>query len=171
MEPGPPVVCLGCPLCLSSMELELGCRTTATTDASSTAEAGEQQQHHQQEDQNRPAKRLRRLSKYCNPLDAHRHYCPYKCGFPNSVTDTPKPVWKVILERVCREKDPSDNVGDATRSQQVNEGTTTENAEDHYDDDDEAASEAVMDSCIDKVRQILRAGLAPKTVDLSEDSD
>ena len=133
-----PVVSLGCPLCLSIMELRL-----------------EQQQQQQQlendkdavedddpSETSRSSKRQRLSSRHLNPLDAHRHYCPYKVGFPNKATDK-NPIWKIILERTCKENQQRQT----HISTAVQERATS-------------VSDEVLDESIDKIRRILRAGIA-----------
>jgi hypothetical protein len=115
-------VSVGCSLCYSTMDVELRCDNM--TDGSGD-----------DDDNRRPSKRHKRSlpSSYYN---GHRHYCPYKCGFPNSPLNETKPIYE------------------------VNTTTTTTLTTDNDGDDD-------FDESVDKVRQILRSGIVPKTVDLS----
>ncbi|KAG7355694.1 C3HC zinc finger-like-domain containing protein [Nitzschia inconspicua] len=122
-------VSLGCPLCLAMMDLEV---------ESTTSGKGKREK-------SRPAKRQRTLAKHCNPLDAHRYYCPYQSGFPVSLTQPSNPVWKRILERLL---------------QQEKEHFIAETKE------SEEFTEEEIDKSIQKVRQILRAGIAKTTVNI-----
>jgi hypothetical protein len=124
-----PVITFGCPLCMALMDLEL-----------------ESTEVNEENDINRPGKRQRLLANCPNPLEAHRHYCPYKCGIPRSISDLKQPVWKVMLDRLCREKKNDSNV---------------------VTNPDEPVSEEVLDQSIERVRKILRAAIAPKTAHLS----
>jgi len=117
-----PFVSFGCPCCLSIMDVRL---------EQSTA------------DETSPTKRQRLSSRNKNPLEAHRHYCPYKVGFPEKAAHT-NPLWKTILERLCEENE------------------TVENAEKISTDVDAK----VTDDSVNNVRRILRAGIAPRTFDL-----
>jgi hypothetical protein len=123
-----PVISLGCSLCFSIMELIIEHNLSS-------------ENYKENENGDRHTKRQKR-SRSCDPLDTHRHYCPYKCGFPRLPGDPPRPVWRIIFQRLRREKE--------------------KNA-----DADIVVAEQVWDQSIDRIRQILRAGLVPKTVDLS----
>jgi hypothetical protein len=94
-ETGTPTVSLNCHLCFSWMEL-----TLEKEEFSENLHATEAQ----------PEKRRKLVSspRYRNPLESHRHYCPYKCGFPNSLFAEKKPVWKSVLSRLKVEKTRQD---------------------------------------------------------------
>lgn len=148
------VVSLGCPLCLAMMDLEV--------------EQQQQQQQQTSEDGNveegddsdasepdRVTKRQRMNSRKFNPLEAHRHYCPIKVGFPKKSTDT-NPVWKIILERLANEQKDEEVV--------KKQPTTSEKADETTRD---SSSIGMMDKSIENVRRILRAGIAQTQVDLT----
>lgn len=124
-ETGRPVVCLGCRLCYSWMEL-----TLEEADSSPT------------NDDKQPEKRRKLASpRYRNPLQAHRHYCPIICGFPESLFAEKKPLWKSILSRLLQQQ------------KVVNETGGPE------------------DYTVDKIQQILRSAIAPKRIDLTSEID
>lgn len=135
MKNSVPTAYLGCPLCLATMELDL----ESDVAGKDKAERG------------RPTKRLRTLAKHCNPVDAHRYYCPYQSGFPSSIVQPTNPVWKRILERLLQEKKHFDAIGTET-------GQPTE----HLD-----LTENDMDQSIEKVRRILRGGIVKTTIEIS----
>lgn len=128
-----PVVTLGCPICLSLMELRLEQATSNLHPRENEDDSGDP-----------PNKKQRKLAMFCNPYDAHRHYCPYKCGFPKAVSTHELAVWKVILSRLHddnKDKGPPENLAE------------------------EAATG--WDESYEKIRTILRSGIAPKRVDLT----
>lgn len=134
-------VSLGCPLCLSIINLapeqqqqKEGKGTEKDSDASES---------------DRLTKRQRMSCRNFNPLEAHRHYCPYKVGFPKKSTDT-VPLWKIILERLYKEYQ-DDNIQKCT--------VVREEAK--------CVPIGVFDKAIEKVRRILHAGIAPKEIDLN----
>jgi hypothetical protein len=131
------VVTMGCPLCLSIIDLQLErqriendvCVVVADEDDNDVMTS--------------PKKRQRTTSsRYLNPLDAHRHYCPYKVGFPKKSTDK-IPVWKIILERINKEY----------KCRQIHSTTIQETSSD-------VVADEVLDESITNVRRILRTGIA-----------
>jgi hypothetical protein len=173
-----PTVTLGCPLCLSVMEL------TLKKMASQVGEGVRSDGHHNVEDEKdhedkemqhmtttTATKRLRLLSRYCNPLDAHRHYCPYKSGFPNTSMDRPTPVWQIITNRL--QKEEKETIIVPAKQQpglspvKASMATTITTTFDGNDDDDNDGTRAgtLLDASIDRVRQILQAGIAPRKAD------
>jgi hypothetical protein len=189
-----PVVTLGCPLCLSVMELSLELEPhEKATDGEVNEEVGQggnqdegdSASRSSSDDRQQQNKRLRQLSRYCNPLDAHRHYCPYKCGFPNTAIDRPTPFWQVIINRLNQEvatARPAHSSlvstadgglvgrrGRAGGGEDIHPppsmATTTLLGVDE-DDDDGTIAGCILDASIERVRKILQAGIAPREVDL-----
>jgi len=137
LDDSAPVVSLGCPCCLSIMDLPLDHRLRIATDKG----------HNEVNDENERdplSKRQRISSRNLNPLEAHRHYCPYKVGFPEKSTDT-NPVWKSILKRLSEENHDGEIV----------ESTTATDV-----------AVGVLDKSVHNVRRILRAGIAVRKIDL-----
>ena len=130
------VVTMGCPLCLSIIDLQLERQRIENDVCVVVADDNDVMAS--------PKKRQRTTSsRYLNPLDAHRHYCPYKVGFPKKSTDK-NPVWKIILERINKEY----------QCRQIHCTTTI-----HETSSDVVADE-VLDESITNVRRILRTGIA-----------
>ena len=50
-------------------------------------------------DDSRPEKRQKTTQQF-KPLEAHRHYCPYVCGFPERLSDPKLPIWKSLLSNL-----------------------------------------------------------------------
>lgn len=149
---GTPTISLGCPVCLSMMELALEDETGAS------------------EEQPPPTKRPRvHTTRQCNPVDSHRYYCPIVCGFPRTLSSSTSdgdgfdeiPVWQLLLTRVHQEKFANENK--AAKSNDENK------AEDELKED--AATEDDGDLEFARIQKILRMGIAPKTVVLDEDED
>jgi hypothetical protein len=92
------------------------------------------------------SKKRKKLAMFCNPHEAHRHYCPYKSGFPKTISAHETPIWKTLLSRLHREKEP--------KEAPLESG---------------AGMAADSDKSYDKIRKILWSAIAPKRVDLSED--
>ena len=90
------------------------------------------------------APKRRRAARFANPLTAHRHYCPYVCGFPTDSSTRDAPVWQGILERVCRDS----------------ESTAVNDNRDVYEQGEET---------FEKLRKILRSGIAAKSKALAAD--
>jgi len=132
-------VCLGCPLCLSIMKL-VPEQNEKQKDIDNSSDAS---------GSDRSTKRQRMSCRNTDPLEAHRHYCPYKVGFPKKSTDT-NPVWKIILERLCKEH----HSVEIQKCSKVRE----ESAE---------VPIGIFDKSIEKVRRILRSGIAPQERDLN----
>lgn len=137
----------GCPLCFSIMEISLLqeqqlLQTTAITDA---------------QDSRRPTKRPKRLARFCNPHDAHRHYCPFRCGFPTTMLGLGTPLWQILLKRLSVEQ----------QKQTSNSHNNEEVAGVH----DISTTEKVLDpeAAVARIRGILLAGIAPTKVDLEND--
>ncbi len=139
LESQNPMVSLGCPMCMSIMELSL-CKSTST--------------RNNQEENSRPSKRQKRLARFCNPYDAHRHYCPFKCGFPTRMLLGGTPLWQVLISRFISEQDDKE----------------TDNVD---DDDDDTSREKVLDpeKAVARIREILFSGLVPKKVSLDMDEE
>jgi Rsm1-like len=138
------LVSVGCPLCLARMELLLEEQSNDDNNNNSPR---------------RPTKRPRTTTVVPkHPVDTHRHYCPYRVGFPTKMTDTKEDaaVWQPLLHRLQQEA----AAATAATNQQHDDAaiiiTTTTTLED-------------MDRSIDKVRRILRSGIVKKTIDLSSD--
>jgi hypothetical protein len=135
LESDPPMVSLGCPICLAWMDLAL-----------------EPAEHHSPEDPpviiesdgddddsiGESAPKRRRAARVANPLTAHRHYCPYVSGFPTDASTRDAPVWQGLLERVCRDS----------------ESTIVNDNRDEYEQGEET---------FEKLRKILRSGIASKS--------
>ena len=122
-----PIVILGCQMCFSTMEIQLKSLNREST--------------------SHPPKRQKRLARYCNPHDAHRHYCPLRCGFPTNVLSSDTPLWQVLLLRLV-----------AQQEKHIETATTSSCH-------GPASSEAVFDS-VAKIRKILMSGIVPKKVEL-----
>jgi hypothetical protein len=143
-------VSVGCSLCFSTMDFELRCDNMIDGSGDD-------------DDNRRPSKRHKRSlpSSYYN---GHRHYCPYKCGFPISPLKETKPIYEVIVDRLIQELSNNwigggDGGDQPTTIATADNTTTTTTLTTDYDCD--------FDESVDKVRQILRSGIVPKTVDLS----
>jgi hypothetical protein len=166
----PMVFSLGCPLCLARIELELDPTTFTNTNtrtgyhhinAKPTKRPRIQQQLQLQLQQQHQQQQRHCDNNNTHPLDAHRYYCPYRCGFPVSLLTTPSstPVWKRILDRLCQEqeKKKQDTITAVTTSTTMMTPTPTILTDE---------KEKSMDQSIDKVRRILRAGILQTTVDI-----
>jgi len=130
-----PVFSFGCPLCLSIMDCEL---------------VNDTENDNKGDETDRLNKRQRISCRNLNPLEAHRHYCPYKVGFPTKAGDI-NAVWKNILDRLRKEKN---------HAHDVKPFTTVEEMPDDV-------SVGGLDESIDNVRRILRAGIASKNIGIS----
>lgn len=100
---------LECPICLARMELPL------TRDSSNYESPP-------------PRKRSRPLA--LDPVQSHRHYCPYVCGFPAAAAATSScgiPIWQSLAIRLLRD----DRSGRIFSTSQI--ATTTEDGTDHDD--------------------------------------
>jgi hypothetical protein len=136
------VVTMGCPLCLSIMELQLErqrmengiCVVVADEDEGTEVRSARVPT---------PKKRQKKSARYLNPLDAHRHYCPVKVGFPKTSTEDKNPVWKIILERINKEY----------QCRKINSTAIQETSSD-------VVADEVLDESITNVRRILRTGIA-----------
>ena len=89
----PPTMTLGCPLCLSVMDVTLR--------KNGDGKGGE--------DGEPPEKR--RKSHNSNPLGSHRYYCPYVCGFPATVSAKEIPLWHLLVQRSERELEVPEGAG------------------------------------------------------------
>lgn len=136
-----PTVSLGCPLCLSIIKLDP--EQHQQKEGKGTEEDGGASES------DRLTKRQRMSCRNFNPLEAHRHYCPYKVGFPKKCTGT-VPLWKIILERLHKECQ-DDDIKNCT--------VVREEAK--------CVPIGVFDKAVEKVRRILHAGIAPKEIDLN----
>ncbi|KAL3941414.1 MAG: hypothetical protein SGBAC_004213 [Bacillariaceae sp.] len=92
----PSTVTLGCRFCYSRMELML------EKEAQQEKPPPPPEEEEETTAKSPPAKRTK-LSRNGAPLDAHRHYCPYVCGFPSHLMSPKKPMWKSIVDRVHQE--------------------------------------------------------------------
>ena len=86
---------LHCPLCLSCRELTLERDNASSQNDESSITTGEADTA----EDNRPGKRQKTTQAF-KPLDAHRHYCPYVCGFPESLSEPKVPLWRDLLSRL-----------------------------------------------------------------------
>jgi hypothetical protein len=155
---------LGCPLCLARMELDLEHTTTTTTTTRTdhdhiTARPTKRprklvQQQQQKQQYHYDYKNINNT----HPLDAHRYYCPYRCGFPASIMPTPSstPVWKRILDRLRQELEPKQQEQHYTIKAAVTNTSLSSSMTTFAMTEEKEKS---MDRSIDKVRQILRAGM------------
>ena len=134
-----PVVSLGCPCCFSILDLRLEHKIG---DDSGTLEVDDENET------DRFTKRQRISSRHLNPLEAHRHYCPYKVGFPEKAGHS-NPLWKTILKRL----------GEECRHGEIEESTSIEEISAGVD-------VSILDESVGNVRRMLRAGIATKNVDL-----
>jgi C3HC zinc finger-like len=144
-----PVVSVGCPICFAWMDIQLTKTdapepTIIIVDASSSAEAEDTGQ-----EEGRPTisdrKRRRTRDKYPNPLEGHRHYCPWVCGFPTqyaATTDDEVPVWKTVATRLFQEK----------AARYLNSSIPD-------DKDFETSVDKQADRTFERVRQILQLGI------------
>jgi hypothetical protein len=81
------ILSLECPMCLARMELPL-------TRDSSTSES--------------PPPRKRSRQHALDPVQSHRHYCPYVCGFPVAATSSGEtPIWQSLAIRLLRDDQSS----------------------------------------------------------------
>ena len=129
LDSSAPIVSFGCPCSLSIMDIRLVQGSTEVSDENET---------------DRVNKRQRVSSRSLNPLDAHRHYSPYKVGFPEKAGHT-KPLWKTILMRLCDEN----KNGRVQESASIEEISTETDAR-------------LLDDPVINVRKILRAGIATR---------
>jgi hypothetical protein len=106
----PTCLSLECPMCLARMELPL-------TRDSSTSESPP------------PRKRSRQLA--LDPVQSHRHYCPYVCGFPTTAASSCEttPIWQSLALRLLRDDQSTNST--STSTSQIS--TTTEDGADHDD--------------------------------------
>ncbi|VEU43399.1 unnamed protein product [Pseudo-nitzschia multistriata] len=140
-------VSLGCPFCLSIMTVNPEHQQQQQPQQLQEELEGSDNSDARQSD--RTTKRQRMSCRNLNPLEAHRHYCPYKVGFPKKSSDS-NPVWKIILERLRKECHEND-VHKCTKIREEATGVPATG----------------FDKSIEKVRRILRAGIAPKEIDLN----
>ena len=125
-----PILSFGCPCCLSIMDVSLELVTADDSDGDETDQSN---------------KRQRIASRNLNPLEAHRHYCPYRVGFPDKAGES-NPLWKIILYRLSEESK-------ITESANIEELSTETDMRG-------------LDESVDNVRRILRAGIATRSIDL-----
>jgi hypothetical protein len=105
----PTCLSLECPMCLARMELPL------TRDSSTgTSESPP------------PRKRSRQLA--LDPVQSHRHYCPYVCGFPTAATIDMTPIWQSLALRLLRDDQSSSSTSTASQIT-----TTVQDGADHDD--------------------------------------
>jgi hypothetical protein len=155
----PPVVSVGCPICFAWMyipltETDAPEPTIIIVDASSSADAentGQEEGRSTISDR----KRRRTRSKYPNPLEGHRHYCPWVCGFPTQYAttagDNVVPVWKTVATRLFQEK----------TARYLNSSIPD-------DKDFETSVDKEGDRTFERVRQILQLGIV-STVETAVD--
>lgn len=127
-----PVLSLGCRCCFSIIDLQL---ENSSEDNDGT-------------EIDRLTKRQKISYRNLNPLESHRHYCPYKVGFPEKVGDS-NPVWKIILQRLCEE---------------IHGSKTKESARIEEIEADVAIG--ILEKSVDNVRKILHSGIATRKLDL-----
>lgn len=172
------LVSMGCPLCMAVMELKCCSSSLAAVSSNAAGKKDKDMGKQQQEgggsgggggacnEDDRPMKRLRTTTQakqlyQSDPQEAHRHYCPYKCGFPSSITDKKDPVWKPMLKRLS---DENNNASSGSGSGSCNLIAANNNGP---SSDVAAVPLKDLDASIRKARRILRAGIATKTIDLS----
>jgi hypothetical protein len=104
---------LECPMCLARMELPL--TRDSRTDTSESPP---------------PRKRSRQLA--LDPVQSHRHYCPYVCGFPTAATSSCEttPIWQSLAIRLLRDDQSSSST--STSTSQIS-ATTVDDSVDHDD--------------------------------------
>jgi hypothetical protein len=136
LESDPPMVSLGCPICLAWMDLALEPIERHSSDDPQVVvelDGGDDDDSVEES-----APKRRRATRFTNPLTAHRHYCPYVCGFPTDSSTQDAPVWQGLLERVCRDS----------------ESTLVNDNHDEYEQGEET---------FEKLRKILHSGIASKS--------
>ena len=140
LDDSTPILSVGCPCCLAIMDLRFGLRDKTGNNENNAEICNEVQP-------DRFNKRQRIMSRNINPLEAHRHYCPYKVGFPEKAADT-NPLWKIILKRLCKEKQDSaeTNKEDGTAVEEVATNSSI------YD----------LEKSVGNVQKMLRAGIATR---------
>jgi hypothetical protein len=137
LESDPPIVWLGCPICLAWMDLALEPTERHLSDDPPVIIESDGDDDDDSIGESAPKRR--RAAKFANPFTAHRHYCPYVCGFPTDYSSKREaPVWQGLLERVCRDS----------------ESTVVNDNRDEYEQGEET---------FEKLRNILRSGIAPKS--------
>ena len=142
LESDPPMVSLGCPICLAWMDLALETSERHSSDDPVVIVESDGDDDGDSIEESAPKRR--RAARFANPLTAHRHYCPYVCGFPTDSSTRDAPVWQGILERVCRDS----------------ESTAVNDNRDVYEQGEET---------FEKLRKILRSGIAAKSKALAAD--
>jgi hypothetical protein len=75
---------LECPICLARMQVSLA--LPQHQPRSSSAES--------------PPPRKRPRPQTLDPVEMHRHYCPYVCGFPAHGNTRATPIWKILASRL-----------------------------------------------------------------------
>jgi hypothetical protein len=123
-----PIASLGCPLCLATMEISLD---------------------DDRDSANRLPKRQKRLARFCNPHDAHRYYCPFRCGFPKNVLTSDAPLWQALLSRLVSERETN---------KEIERGGYR-------------SSDKLLDpeQAVSRIRTILMSGIVSKKVELEID--
>jgi hypothetical protein len=108
----PTCLSLECPMCLARMELPLT-RDSSTGSSESPP----------------PRKRSRQLA--LDPVQSHRHYCPYGCGFPTAAATSCEttPIWKSLAIRLLRD----DQSSTSTSTGQISATTKQDGGADHDD--------------------------------------
>lgn len=134
LESDPPTVSLGCPICLAWMDLALEPTRRHSSDDPPVVVEASDGDGDDDDSIGESAPKRRRAARFANPLTAHRHYCPYVCGFPTDSSTPDAPVWQGLLERVCRDSESTAN-------------------RDEYEQGEEI---------FEKLRKILRSGIAAK---------
>lgn len=134
----PVTLTLGCRFCYSSMEVSLEKEDLEQEGTTTT---------------NSPPTKKTRLSKPCAPLDAHRHYCPYVCGFPLQLFAPKKPMWKTIVTRLQKEAEENSTRLQQEQNQQQEETQMTEK---DYD-----RTEEEYDQTVYRINDILNSAIAP----------
>jgi hypothetical protein len=143
-----PKVTVGCPICLAWMDLETLEKSAPPSTPDKVQIIIESDDDDSSDETTFPPapkrQRPNRIHNPPNPLTAHRHYCPFVCGFPTDTSTRDTPVWRGIVARLFQE-------ARATEGDQVFDATT---------DGDQAIS---------RIRKILRSGIKKGPAILEEE--
>ncbi|CAB9510668.1 Nuclear-interacting partner of ALK [Seminavis robusta] len=117
------IVLLHCPICLSKLRFNL--HSVHHHHHSMESAAAEANNDDKEENPTKKQK-LETL----NPLAAHRHYCPYVCGFPTAEERKGTPIWQTVASKLfsfqdSHEAEDDDETAskDETNNDQSNEAT------------------------------------------------
>jgi len=128
-----------CPFCLSRFDV---------TGAGGASKEGVPAEGASEEHQP-PHKRRRTTKPPSNPLDAHRYYCPYACGFPVDGATEATPLWRSLAERLLKSAATA-----ASSSSPADAGAAAVTSASGLPDD---AAEAYLD-----IHRMLRCSLSPR---------